>query len=579
MKKAKNIRKTMEQKAITLIALVVTIVVILILSGITVGMLTSDNGIIKETKEAKLQAEIENEKSILGRATMLTRMREKNGIITRDGLAMALKDEAGNNKTEVSEAGKVFEVLFVESNRYYEVDKDGIIGNEKQIIDVKDPGDITKNGKCDGTKDKPYEINCIEDLVSLSNLVNGSGKKLENGKAVEITNANNFEEKYIVLKRDLNFESKYSYADSTRTDFGDINGDDTDGNALITEMTTGSGFVPIGKYNIQGDHFKGNFNGENHKIENLYINSNNIEAVGLFGCVNATMSDYIEIGNFEISGNINYTFPTDDDTKMPRVGVIGLIGGSTTSSEKNVKISNIKSNCNIKGNNVRLSYEGGIIGSAYLRDDNKISIENCSVENSQIFVSGQHNKIGGLVGGACSELQTNGFITIKNSYAKCNLEIDDPKKSYHSVAGGIIGDASAGGANVTIENSYFIGEIKCLKSNGGIIGRIAGVSEKKSQINLNNVYTASEIKVGEYNGGIIGKEENTQCKVVLNNLYYNYEKAIGTNKLTDIVETNVNKVTTSNLKNEAFITTLNNNITSQDWRRWKLGSDKYPTFE
>ena len=73
----RTIEKIKERKAITLIALVVTIVVILILAGITVGMVTSDNGIIKETKNAKQQAEIDNEKSIVERAKMLAMMRNK----------------------------------------------------------------------------------------------------------------------------------------------------------------------------------------------------------------------------------------------------------------------------------------------------------------------------------------------------------------------------------------------------------------------------------------------------------------------------------------------------------------------
>ena len=66
----RTLEKIKERKAITLIALVVTIVVILILAGITVGMVTSDNGILKETKNAKQQAEIDNEKSIVERAKM-----------------------------------------------------------------------------------------------------------------------------------------------------------------------------------------------------------------------------------------------------------------------------------------------------------------------------------------------------------------------------------------------------------------------------------------------------------------------------------------------------------------------------
>ena len=571
MRKRKIIKKTMEQRAITIIALVVTIVIILILAGITVGMVTSDNGIIKETKEAKQQAEIENEKSILGRATILARMRDKKGIITRDGLAMALEEEAGNNKTEVSEAGTAFDVLFVESNRYYEVDKDGIVGDEKQIIKVDDPGDITKNGECDGSKNKPYEINCIEDLVSLSNWVNGSGRRLKNGKVVEIETSDTFEEKYIVLKRDLNFESRYSYADSTRTDFGDINGNDSDGNMLITEMTTGTGFVPIGKYNVKGDHFKGNFNGENHKIENLYINSTDIEAVGFFGCINATVSNSIEICNFEISGSIN-------SLRGAKVGVIGALGGKTTSSGKNVKISNIKSYCEISSSG-ELNILGGLVGDAYLRSDNKILIENCSVESEQIRGDGNHNKVGGLVGASWSELSTNGSITIRNSYVKCNTEINDPSKSYHSVVGGIIGDASAGGGTIKIENCYFVGNTKGPISNGGIIGRIGGLSEKSSEIYINNAYTTSRVENGEFKGGVIGKEENEYTKINLINIYHLLDKSIGTNKTSNRIETNVKKVIKTDFRTQSFVTDLNNNITDSSWKKWKMGNDNYPTFE
>ena len=90
----RTIEKIKERKGITLIALVVTIVVILILAGITVGMVTSDNGILKETKNAKEQAEIDNEKSIVERAKMLTMMRSKNGSITYDVFEPALKEEA-----------------------------------------------------------------------------------------------------------------------------------------------------------------------------------------------------------------------------------------------------------------------------------------------------------------------------------------------------------------------------------------------------------------------------------------------------------------------------------------------------
>lgn len=45
--------KTREQKGITLIALIVTIIVLLILAGISIGAITGDNGIINQSKDAK----------------------------------------------------------------------------------------------------------------------------------------------------------------------------------------------------------------------------------------------------------------------------------------------------------------------------------------------------------------------------------------------------------------------------------------------------------------------------------------------------------------------------------------------
>ena len=42
-----------KQKGITLIALVVTIVVLLILAGVTISLLLDENGIIKKSKDAR----------------------------------------------------------------------------------------------------------------------------------------------------------------------------------------------------------------------------------------------------------------------------------------------------------------------------------------------------------------------------------------------------------------------------------------------------------------------------------------------------------------------------------------------
>ena len=51
MKECKKIR-TRNSKGITLIALVITIIVLLILAGVSIAMLTGDNGILTQANSA-----------------------------------------------------------------------------------------------------------------------------------------------------------------------------------------------------------------------------------------------------------------------------------------------------------------------------------------------------------------------------------------------------------------------------------------------------------------------------------------------------------------------------------------------
>ena len=55
-----------KQQGITLIALVVTIVVLLILAAVSIGMLTGENGIITQAQKSREETIIADEKEILG---------------------------------------------------------------------------------------------------------------------------------------------------------------------------------------------------------------------------------------------------------------------------------------------------------------------------------------------------------------------------------------------------------------------------------------------------------------------------------------------------------------------------------
>ena len=601
----RTIEKIKERKAITLIALVVTIVVILILAGITVGMVTSDNGILKETKNAKEQAEIDNEKSIVERAKMLAMMRSKNGAITYKIFEPALKDEAGKMSTDVSNVGDTIEVLFKDSNRYYEIDQDGNVSEPQEVVKDEYAGDITKGGRCDGSEEKAYEISCIEDLVVFSNMSNGTGIKLENGKAVEITQSNMFQNKYVVLTRNLNFKSKYSYNDSTRTDFGDLNGDDTDGNTLINEMATGKGFTPIGYY---PSAFGGNFDGKENAIYNLYINNlGEEEDRGLFGRMTgkSCISDLTVTGeinsNWEAGGIVGGTIEANGTTiinctNKVNIKAYNIVGGIAGSYVQTIKECKNYGEIEITGHDYAYGGVGGIIGSTN-NGNYTINIENCINYGK---VKGVYN-LGGIAG--TSHNITN-IINCENN------GIIDTQETFTNV-GGILGWQMGSSGNLIILNSKNTGTLLGKGDKGGIIGCVAGTNwNNTSRTTVNNCYNIGKIENGNI-GGIIGRQgttaygnylyiENsysignmtgntvgniigtinysskTETKTELKNVYYVTNPFIGTGTLTSGEATLKSE---SEIKSQTFVDLLNSNIgTNTNWKKWKLGNDGYPTF-
>ena len=599
----RTIEKIKERKAITLIALVVTIVIILILAGITVGMVTSDNGILKETKNAKQQAEIDNEKSIVERAKMLAMMRSKNGAITYEIFEPALKDEAGTNPTDVSDAGDVIEVLFTDSNRYYEVDKDGNVSEPQEVVKDEYAGDITKGGRCDGSEEKPYEISCIEDLVAFSNISNGTGIKIENGQAVTITRVDAFQNKNVILTKSLNFKSKYSYANSERTDFGNLNNNDTDGNSLITEMTTGTGFMPIG----EKAPFCGNFDGKNYTILNIFIDTlpDEKKDKALFSCIrgNASIIKLTITGkiksNWQAAGIVGYGSIGKNTGRIidciNKADIIGynMVGGIAGSYIQTIENCKNYGTIEITGNAYAYGGAGGIVGVANNSDYNA-TIKDCINYGD---VNGK-SYTGGIVGtsngptviinsknegssrsetldaGGIIAWQRGGTLEIVNSQ---NIGTLDGKRK----SGGIIGSVEGAGWGAILDthiyNCYNTGKIQTDNIAGGIIGK-QGTIATQNHIYINNSYNLGKT-VGKQTGNIVGiilTGSRTDTKTEFSNVYHSLEPAIGTGSPTSGEAT---LKTEKEIKSQAFVDLLNSNIgTNADWKQWKLGSDGYPTF-
>lgn len=193
-----------DNRAITLIALVITIVVILILAGITIGVVTGDNGIINETKGARTQSVVENEKSIVSRAEVIAKMRSKDGIATKEMIEKAVKEEAGKNETEISGTDTRILVKFVETGNIY------IINTILQSCDGPYTGEIPE--------EKPMIMRVVVSQEDIDNKTNKLKLSLDVGSYANVEIDYGDGEKYTYTansgKKELNEKIKLAELNS-----------------------------------------------------------------------------------------------------------------------------------------------------------------------------------------------------------------------------------------------------------------------------------------------------------------------------------------------------------------------------
>ena len=116
-----NLRK---KQGITLIALVVTIVVLLILAAISIGVLTGENGIIKQSQQAKEDTEIAEEKEVLNLSATQAIGEDVYGNLEEEPFREKLNENAEG--CELEKIGDKYLVTFP-SEREYVVNGNGDI--------------------------------------------------------------------------------------------------------------------------------------------------------------------------------------------------------------------------------------------------------------------------------------------------------------------------------------------------------------------------------------------------------------------------------------------------------------------
>ena len=152
----KNITKS--NRAITLIALVITIIVLLILAGVTIAMLTGDNGILTKATKAQISTELSSYKEQL--ELYKTAKTAENMEFEPVSLTAGKENISYNTKSE-EETGNIKTIMPDITNEYYEIVE--VIKGEL-ILNTTDKNMI-KVAQSLGIEVNPYDI---EDGVLLS---------------------------------------------------------------------------------------------------------------------------------------------------------------------------------------------------------------------------------------------------------------------------------------------------------------------------------------------------------------------------------------------------------------------------
>ena len=125
--------KIKSTKGITLISLVVTIIILLILAGVTIATLMGDNGLINKAKDAKIKTEIAGIKEEI-QTDILGKQAENNGNISDDSLK-AILEKYGT----LSEEEKLTDKTLTTTKGSYEIKVSDIFNGTTVKDSTKEP--------------------------------------------------------------------------------------------------------------------------------------------------------------------------------------------------------------------------------------------------------------------------------------------------------------------------------------------------------------------------------------------------------------------------------------------------------
>ena len=436
MKKNKKILKRKE-KGITLIALVITIIVLLILAGVSIAMLTGDNGILTQARNAKEETEKASELEGIQLAVIgsETKDNEYLDILDEESFKKELEKHFGSEELDVVANGDGSFIITINDRKYY-------VNDDKTVID----------------SDNVIEIG-QDDFEKFRDNVN---------------NGNSYEGKVVLLTSDINLSDE-----------------------TLSDTTPNESWTPIGIISpdtentnpetVDNKPFKGIFDGGNHTIKNLNINSTDNKYNGLFSFVVDGTIRNITIGeNSEISGSNG-------------AGVVGFLYGFEGNISNCVNYANTNGggivrfiagqhtiyNCKNYGTINSKGAAGGIVCSGNGVDDWPDEFKNYS---NKIINCGNYGTV------TANNVYCGGIA----GYSKASIINCCNKGDLTSTTGemgGIVGNIDG-----VVQNCYNIGNVT---SGGWYVGGIVGSGGRSLGTQIINAYSKGNI-VGNTVGDILG---------------------------------------------------------------------------
>lgn len=512
--------KLKERRGITLIALIITIIILLILAGISIAALTGDSGIIERAKNAKKESEISSLKEQISLAIIQAELKHRDatldnvieelvneGIILDESSVNKITGEITTKKPQYVIEGMLDDYLDTENIDETDIfletvkDKNNITQEEleefnknledgKKIILIKTFEDLDKIGKeqnyplnglyIQAEDIKFTETNILKPIENFTGIYNGNSKTIYNLQLniykdhVGIFAENKGKLKNMIVSN-YNIVTEYS---SVGTIVGNNEG-------LITNCIVKEGNVATPESSGKGGLCIGGICGMNQ-------NGGTIKQCTNYSTVSGNQKLVGGICGYSLGGNIESCYNYGNIEGNYQVG--GIAGDSQGNDENSIiYLKNCKNFGNIKGiKNEESTYIHSSIAG----------IVGCNFKYSILQDNENQGKIE-------SNAQAQGGISGSNYYIirGCNNtgELINTKEEGNTLVGGITGYNLG-----KIENCFNKGNISGSMEGGLFIGGVVGCSTKTTSSGVNDVgtencYNTGNVSGNKYVGGIAGR--------------------------------------------------------------------------